>query len=223
MRTGRGHLPSRPFQRARWPDANTGGPGVRSTRRPGPDVRRRTAVMALVPAPPPPGIPPEGRRAAGRWCLCPAVHSRWPDDSSIAETFGPAVGPDFGMDECQPPCRSAWPPATRPVRPVARAGRGGEGDGTPLPTPRLSLGRCRRPRGSRAALCCAASQPARWPPVSTRAEPRRRPSHYRRLRRGSLHRARRGRRHRPRLRRPHPRRRRRPATRPRSAGRSAGC
>ena len=26
-----------------------------------------------MPAPPPPGIPPEGRRAAGRVSLCPAV------------------------------------------------------------------------------------------------------------------------------------------------------
>ena len=36
-------------------------------------------MQARLPAPPPPGIPPEGRRAAGRWSRCPAVHSRCPD------------------------------------------------------------------------------------------------------------------------------------------------
>ncbi len=38
--------------------------------------RRRTAVEAGLPAPPPPGIPPEERRAAGRGSRCPAVRSR---------------------------------------------------------------------------------------------------------------------------------------------------
>ena len=38
--------------------------------------RRRTAAEAGLPAPPPPGIPPEGRRAAGRESRCPAVRSR---------------------------------------------------------------------------------------------------------------------------------------------------
>ena len=39
-------------------------------------------MQAVLPAPPPPGIPPEGRRAAGRWFRCPAVHSRCLDGRS---------------------------------------------------------------------------------------------------------------------------------------------
>jgi hypothetical protein len=57
-------------------------------------LRGWTAVRSGLPAPSPPGIPPEERRAAGRWSCCPAVRVR--------------VGHTVGRDG-PPATRHPWP------------------------------------------------------------------------------------------------------------------
>ena len=77
--------------------------GPRRTRR---SRRSRwTTALARLPAPPPPDIPPEGRRAAGLRSRCPAVRIR--DDRTIgpaAVGAGPAERPLLAWTNVIPPC-----------------------------------------------------------------------------------------------------------------------